>query len=277
MLSSVSITLALLIGHMPLVTSSTQAAFCTHRSGGSVSFSLSAENDKNEPSSASSSPPLFQKRVKPTWFEEQEDLSQVAPVRYLGKGEDAIIRPGVVLVAPSHEYHHFLTKSAVFVQAIGLDKFGEHVTRGVIIDHPTVFTMGEMATGAVTGVLANNLLFQGGDQGGDKAIMLHGKSDIGRGNMIGTSGIFEGGLDAAMEAADFGETGPEKFKFFFNHVEFTDNELANMMGNVDSEGDAWMSVEVPVEMILDSDMNRGDAWRSLRNELKAMAIEDQQY
>lgn len=231
------------------------------------------------PSTTTMTTALGQRRVKPTWFEERdaEEKPKGTPIRYLGKGKDAVVRPGVVLVAPSHEYHHFLTKSAVFVQAIGLDKFGEHVTRGVIIDHPTVFTMGEMATGAVTGVLANNLLFQGGDQGGDKAIMLHGDGDVGKGIEIGTSGVYEGGLRDAMEAVDFGDTPPERFKFFFNHVEFTDNELANMLGNVDSEGDAWMSTEVPVEMILDSDMNRGDAWRSLRTELKELAVEDQQY
>ena len=51
-------------------------------------------------------------------------------VRYLGKGERAIIRPGVVMVAPSHESSHFLMKSAVFVYAMGFDEYGEHVTRG---------------------------------------------------------------------------------------------------------------------------------------------------
>jgi hypothetical protein len=51
-------------------------------------------------------------------------------IRYLGSGPDAIVRPGVVLVAPEHEYDHFLMKSAVFVYAIGLDDNNDLVIRG---------------------------------------------------------------------------------------------------------------------------------------------------
>lgn len=212
-------------------------------------------------------------RQKTDWFDEKED-SQKEKVRFLGKGSNAIVRPGVVLVAPVHEYHHFLMKSAVFIHAIGLNEYGEHVTRGVIIDHPTAFTMGEMSAGSVVGVLGNNILFQGGNQGNDSAIMLHslGDENIGDGKMIGTSKIYEGGLGAALAAADEGEADPDKFKFFFNYMEFTDNELQSMLNDEDSEGDAWISVEVPVDMILDSDLDRGDAWRSLRNQLKQMTM-----
>lgn len=51
-------------------------------------------------------------------------------IRYLGQGNDAIIRPGVVLVAPKHEYDHFLRKSAVFVYAIGLGENDSMIIRG---------------------------------------------------------------------------------------------------------------------------------------------------
>jgi len=116
-------------------------------------------------------------RDKPNWFDENptntnssNSSSNPSPntphhLRFLGKGPNAIVRPGVVLIAPTHEYHHFLMKSAIFIHAIGLNEYGEHVTRGVIIDHPTAFTMGEMSAGSVVGVLGNNILFQGGDQG----------------------------------------------------------------------------------------------------------------
>lgn len=53
-------------------------------------------------------------------------------IRYLGSGPDAIVRPGVVLVAPKHEYDHFLMKSAVFVYAIGLDDNQDMVIRGIV-------------------------------------------------------------------------------------------------------------------------------------------------
>lgn len=225
-------------------------------------------------------------REKTNWFEENpvnDDDKEEIPaqgthhLRFLGKGKRAIVRPGVVLIAPNHEYHHFLMKSAIFIHAIGLNEYGDHVTRGVIIDHPTAFTMGEMSAGSVVGVLGNNILFQGGDQGNDSAIMLHSlgnneNTPIGCGTMIGTSGIYEGGLNAALDAADEGEADPDSFKFFFNHVEFTDKDLESMLESEDSDGDAWISVEAPVKMILDSDLDRGDAWRSLRNQLKQMTM-----
>ena len=30
------------------------------------------------------------------------------PIRFLGKGDRAVVRPGVVLVSPNHEYSHWL-------------------------------------------------------------------------------------------------------------------------------------------------------------------------
>ena len=78
-----------------------------------------------------------------------------------------------------------------------------YASTGVIIDHPTAFTMGEM--GNVYGTLAHNLLFRGGDAGNDSAILLHSYGDeseamdgsgsmiqIACGDQIGTSGVFEG-------------------------------------------------------------------------------------
>ena len=51
-------------------------------------------------------------------------------IKYLGSGPDAVVRPGVVIVAPEHEYDHFLMKSAVFVYAVGLDNNQDMVIRG---------------------------------------------------------------------------------------------------------------------------------------------------
>ena len=195
------------------------------------------------------------------------------PIRYLGKGERAIIRPGVVMVAPAHESSHFLMKSAVFVYAMGLDAYGEHVTRGVIVDHPTAFTMGEMGGGSVVGTLANNILFRGGDAGNDSALLLHSNAKIvekDASEPIGNSQIFEGGLEAAMEAADEGDIDPDSCKFFFNYVQFTDNEIENILQMEDPAGDAWSSCEVPAEFVLNSDYGRGEAWSYLRNRMKEM-------
>mmetsp|Transcript_14607 Transcript_14607/g.27466 ORF Transcript_14607/g.27466 Transcript_14607/m.27466 type:complete len:203 (-) Transcript_14607:62-670(-) len=99
--------------------------------------------------------------------------SKNSSIRFLGKGEEATIHPGVVLVAPTHEYNHFLLRSVVFIYAMGFNQYEEFVTRGVIIDHPTAFTIGEMTGGSVSGKLASNVLFQGGDAGNDSVMLLH--------------------------------------------------------------------------------------------------------
>lgn len=193
-------------------------------------------------------------------------------IRYLGSGNDAIIRPGVVLVAPKHEYDHFLMKSAVFIYAIGLDENEDMVIRGVIIDHPTAFTITEMSPN-VMGSLSNNLLYRGGRSGSDSAMLLHSAGGAdghvkSTGEMIGSSGIYEGGIVSAMEAADAGLAKPDQFKFFFNYMQFREKELDDMFqGVLDDDGklDDWVSLEVPPEYVLDSDLERGEMWSRLRN------------
>lgn len=231
---------------------------------------------QRSPFSSSSLLLLSARKDDPTWFEEREGEegteNEDDGVRYLGKGENALVRPGAVLIAPDHEHNHFLKKAAVFVYAVGLDVFGERAVRGVVLDHPTVFTMGEMAPGTVQGLLAGNLLFQGGDQGNDKVLMMH--DDAGFGREIGNSGVYEGGLVAATRLVDDGDSEPDRFKFFFNHVEFSDRVLRSMLAQTDSDGDAWISAEIPVDLVLDSDLDKGEAWRGLRRKLKAVMEED---
>lgn len=192
-------------------------------------------------------------------------------IRYLGSGEDAIIRPGVVLVAPVHEYDHFLMKSAVFVYAIGLDESENTIIRGVVLDHPTAFSIGEMSPN-VMGRVSDNSLFRGGYDGSDTAMLLHsaGGPDgpVAADTMIGTSEIFEGGIVSAMESVDAGVIEPEQCKFFFNHMQFTVKELDDMFSATDSDGDQWSSLEIPPEYVLDSDYDRGELWLKLRRTIK---------
>jgi len=193
-------------------------------------------------------------------------------VRYLGSGDNAIIRPGVVLVAPTHEYDHFLMKSAVYIYAIGLDENENMIIRGVVLDHPTAFMIGEMSPN-VMGSLADNRLFRGGYDGSDTAMMLHSaggpdgpiKSDA----MIGASEIFEGGIVSAMESVDAGLIKAEQCKFFFNFMQFTQMELDNMFAGSE-DGDEWVSLEVPPEYVLNSDYSRGGLWYKLRNNIRVI-------
>lgn len=186
-------------------------------------------------------------------------------VRFLGKGERAIVRPGVVLVAPTHEYHHYYRQAAIFVYAMGEDDEGEYVVRGVIIDHPTPFTLKEMIQqgNVENSPLGENLLFRGGDTGGEIVILLHNREELGQ-SVIGTSGIYQGGWDAALEACATGKADVEDFKVFFNYCEFTEHEIDDLLKS-DEEGDSWAAVEVDSDVVLSEDWDRGDCWKRLRN------------
>lgn len=189
-------------------------------------------------------------------------------MRFLGKGDRAIVRPGVVLLAPTNEYHHYYRQAAIFVFAMGeveQEDDGVYVVRGVIVDHPTPFTLAEMMPGnKIQGnPLADNLMFRGGDKGGDGVILLHNRKDLGQ-SAIGLSGIFQGGWDAALAACAKGDADAGDFKVFFNYCEFTELEVEDLLKS-NEDGDCWASVEVGSDFILSEDWDRGDCWKRLRN------------
>ncbi|KAL7531448.1 hypothetical protein ACHAXR_004054 [Thalassiosira sp. AJA248-18] len=123
----------------------------------------------------------------------------------------------------------------------------------------------------VMGSVSGNQLFRGGYDGSDSAMILHSaggpdgpvKSDT----AIGTSGIFEGGIVSAMESVDAGLIEPDRCKFFFNYMQFTEKELDDMFSGTE-DGDKWVSLEIPTEYILASHYDRGDLWAKLRNSIR---------
>ncbi len=205
-------------------------------------------------------------------------------ISYVGRGSSAIVRKGSLLVAPSQEYHHLLSKAAIFIYDVGLadDNSEELVARGVIIDHPTAFSVSEMidesfyfpsdGVGSAAATLRNNTLFRGGDLGEELVMMLHSLHQPSQ-VMIGSSGIYQGGLSNILEAINQGQVGCDSVKFFFNYLEFTETQLnlmfhdnpTNQPGSVDS----WISVEVPSHFILHNDYSRGSAWEMLRNYIRS--------
>jgi len=245
-----------------LMSNSVVKAFCSKMHQNSKHFLPRTMQARNEKPAFFMSSSSSEENVG----NEQDDSSDY--FRFLGRGENALVRPGVVLVAPLHEYNHFLMKSAVFIHAMGVNDYDEYVIRGVIIDHPTPFTMSEMAN--VQGPLGENLLYRGGEVGTDSAMMLHSIPGVSKSEEIGTSGVYEGGLQAASDLCSTGTVETDKFKFFFQFTEWTETQLENMLAEVDSNGDAWASVEVSSDLILSCDLDRGDAWSSLRNRIQQM-------
>jgi len=214
-------------------------------------------------------------RLSSAIFSSEPTTNRNPNVRFLGKGPNAIVRPGVVLVAPPNEFHHYYRQAAIFVYAMGEDEDYDDtfVIRGAILDMPTPFTLGEMAEstlleGIEGNPMASNLIYRGGDKGGDHVFMLHNQETVGDGVMVGTSGVFQGGLQEALEACSSGDAEAEDFKFFFNFCQFTEDELESML-----ESDPWIAVECPSEYILNAEWDRGDCWRQLRNALQQETYE----
>ncbi|KAL7566254.1 hypothetical protein ACA910_011315 [Epithemia clementina (nom. ined.)] len=236
---------------------------------------LRRENLHNKFEHASS---CLYRSKKPTSSEEDgnDKILPEGSVRFLGRGSDAIVRPGCVLVAPSNEFHHFYRQSAIFVYGMGEVPDGEddlYVIRGLIIDHPTPFTLAEMMEHnpvVPNNPLGSNFLFRGGDKGQEGVILLHNQKDLGQ-NEIGMSGIFEGGWQAALESCALDSKETKNFKAFFNYCEFTEQELEDLLSSSE-DGDSWASVEVQPSIVLDPDWDRGDAWSRLRNSLKQMNV-----
>ena len=238
--------------------------------------SISWRKDVLENASPRCSSQLYRSKKPSTEKGEEDDKALPdGSVRFLGRGEDAIVRPGCVLVAPSNEFHHFYRRSAIFIYGMGEDPDEEnvYVIRGLIIDHPTPFTLAEMMEQnpvVPNNPLGTNFLFRGGDKGQEGVILLHDQDDMGQ-NEIGLSGIYEGGWQIALDSCAEGSKDTKNFKAFFNYCEFTEDELEDLLSSAE-DGDSWASVEVQPSVILDPDWDRGDAWSRLRNTLQKMNV-----
>ena len=198
--------------------------------------------------------------------------------RFLGRGPQAVVREGSVLVAPPNEYHHYYRQAAIFIYEIGLmsndnqeeeEDASNYIIRGVILDHPTPFTWQEMlGTSFQDSGLGENRLFRGGDQGGPNGIVLlhrhHRPPDDDDDPEIGSSGLYQGGWEAAVAAVQAGEAHVDDYKAFFNYCEFSETELESLLVD-DESGDSWASVEVDTDLVLNADWDRGDCWKRIRN------------
>merc|ERR1711935_566622 len=186
--------------------------------------------------------------------EYDDDAAHIAnlynEVTFLGKGKEAIIEPGVLLISPKFESSHWLSKTAILICAIGLNADGVTAVRGVMIDNPTPFTISEMTNSEKLGKLGNNLLFRGGDEGAESIMLLHNNPDI-PSTPIGTNNLFQGGVDYATTAVKNADDASD-FKFFFNYIEFDVDSLNKILSEEDEDGggDAWISVSAPSDLIL---------------------------
>jgi len=281
-----------LLGNCIITSSSSSSS--VERNSGSAAFVSTSRNHRRF--AASSSSTILKSTSASSALRDGRSGSNNSGIihTYLGRGSSAIVREGCVLVAPSHEYHHLLMKSAIYIYAIGLNDENERVARGVIIDHPTAFSVSEMIDEStmegIRETFGKNTLFRGGDLGEDIVMMLHSHADDDSDQeMIGSSGLYEGGLSYIIDAArkGFFFDPANSVKFFFNYLEFTEQQLDLMFGDDDKvkveqgegdpattrnrirdDSDGWTSVEVHPSFVLRGDYERGSAWERLRNQVR---------
>ncbi|CAM9325324.1 unnamed protein product [Chrysoparadoxa australica] len=172
------------------------------------------------------------------------------------------LEAGSVLVASPDDYGHFTMKSVALV--IEVTDAG---TRAVCLDRGSPFTVGEM-TGADIGPLRENRLYRGGEDGGTAVVMLH-PYDLPGAEMVGRTGLFQGGLGSAVEAVSSGEAAPADFKFFFNFMEWQGQGLQEQIAR-----GKWQLVSLSDEALLSQKpMVDQELWSTVRRRLKAMPTE----
>lgn len=171
---------------------------------------------------------------------------EIAPTKFNG--------PGCVLLAQATDSSHFFVRASVFI----FQHSEEKGSRGVILERPTAFTMGESSPGI--GVFEGNTLYMGGDDGSDTAVML-GKFELAGACKYVGAGIYIGGVKAATDLVKEGGAVPKDFKFFFNTAEWGPGVLEKEI-----QSGRWDVVQVPPEDILCQD-NGMSLWNKARNKL----------
>ena len=173
--------------------------------------------------------------------------SKVIPVEFCGAG--------CILLAQPNDGSHFFIRAAIFIYQYSK----EEGAKGVILERPSAFTMGETSPGV--GCFEANTLFIGGEQGSDTAIMLGRKPLEGACKYVG-SGVYLGGMKSAKERVMNGDGVPKDYKFFFNHAEWE----AGLLEREITDG-KWDVIKAPPEDVLSQDPTKTEFWNRARNQL----------
>ena len=162
--------------------------------------------------------------------------------------------PGCILLAKPDEYDHFFHHAVIL-----LFEHNSKGSLGLMVDKPSAFTMGEMTPNSE--MFAPNILYTGGSDGSDTAVMLH-KYDLGPyAKPVGSRGLYLGGLKEAKELVLAFKAHPRDFKFIFNNVQWGPGVLEKEIA-----AGKWDVCEAPADVVVNSDRVKC-IWQTMRNVL----------
>jgi putative AlgH/UPF0301 family transcriptional regulator len=173
------------------------------------------------------------------------------------------VEEGCLLVAQPNEYNHFMVRGAVLI----IHHAPEQRSRGLLLDHPTAFTVGE--TAPALDVFAENTLFLGGEAGANTALMLH-RFALPGARAVGGSGLYLGGVRSAMEKVEAGEFSPGDFIFVFNECEWEPGVLQQEV-----EAARWTVLRCPPHFLMPPGAGRArtsSLWERCRREIRRLGL-----
>ncbi|GAB5361275.1 hypothetical protein AAMO2058_000699700 [Amorphochlora amoebiformis] len=171
------------------------------------------------------------------------------------------LQSGAVLIAKKDaNFDHFYSESCILV----LEDHPQQGTVGLLIDNNTPWEVGEMAPVFEDTKLANVPLNMGGGDGPDKLLMLHNIPELEGAVPIGDSGVYIGGVTAAVQLVERGDLEPDQFHFFFKRCEWLPGALQKEINQ-----ELWKMAKVSPHLLL---KQKGRRKRKLWNDLRSRLL-----
>ena len=158
---------------------------------------------------------------------------------------------GTILVARPQETNDTYIRSTIFIYHHD-DSLNE--IRGIVLERPTPFLVGEIAPGMPAAFYSNSL-FMGGDDGDELATVLHTQSFDGSAKNVG-AGVYMGGLKHITEAVEARILSPKQVKFITKSCRWTRDGLFHEI----AQG-RWGLVKLPPSLVIGSESEDvGSLW-----------------
>ena len=172
---------------------------------------------------------------------------------------------GRALIPPPDEHSRNLHRSLLYVYEVKESEGGGGICLGCVkLDEPTPFTVSEMLSVDVPCGVGKMTLFVGGDEGGDRVMLLNG---VGEGGEVRDGqGVFVGGFNRCVKDNKGVDSAPTLYKFIFNSLTVP----------IEAVGEGWTALSVRMEYVLENDLGKGEGYREAIRFLRDNGIGDEE-